>query len=187
MTRPRDANTTRNNILDAARSLFAQTGYDGTNLRQVAELAECNVALISRYFGGKDELFREVVLEGFTLEAIVTDDRDKLGEHLARYILNKRERGALEPLLALLRSSGNETATAIMQDLLETQFVQPLAAWLGGSKAELRAAMIASIVIGLATTRDILESPTLARHSLQDTVRAIAPVLQSLIDNSPAR
>ena len=182
ITRPRDANATRNNILDAARGLFAQAGYDGTNLRQVAELAECNVALVSRYFGGKDDLFREIVLEGFTLEAIVIDDRSKFGAHLARYILSKRERGALEPLLALLRSSGNPNATAIMQDLLETQFIQPLAAWLGGSRAELRAAMIASIVIGLATTRDILESPTLARHSLRAIVRAIAPVLQALVD-----
>jgi AcrR family transcriptional regulator len=181
-TRPRDANATRTNILDAARTLFAQAGYDGTNLRQVAELAECNVALVSRYFGSKDELFKEAVLEGFTLEAIVIADRNKFGEHLARYILSKRERGALEPLLALLRSSGNPNATAIMQDLLEMQFVQPLAAWMGGSRAELRAAMIASIVIGLATTRDILESPTFARHSLQAIVRTIGPVLQSLID-----
>jgi AcrR family transcriptional regulator len=182
MTRPRDANATRTNILDAARTLFAQAGYDGTNLRQVAEFAECNVALISRYFGGKDDLFREVVLEGFTLEAIVTNDRSKFGEHLARYILSKRERGALEPLLALLRSSGNPNAIAIMQDLLETQFIQPLGAWLGGPKAELRAAMIASVVIGLATTRDILENPTLARHSLQATVKTVAPILQALID-----
>ena len=181
-TRPRDANATRNNILDAARTLFAQAGYDGTNLRQVAELAECNVALISRYFGSKDDLFREAVLEGFTLEAIVTDDRNKFGEHLARYILSTRERGALEPLLALLRSSGNPNATAIMQDLLETQFVQPLGAWLGGPRAEMRAAMIASVVIGLATTRDILESPTLARHSLQAIVKTVAPILQALID-----
>ena len=109
ITRPRDANATRNNILDAARSLFAQAGYDGTNLRQVAELAECNVALVSRYFGGKDNLFREVVLEGFTLEAIVIDDRSKFGEHLARYILSKRERGTLEPLLPCCARAATRT------------------------------------------------------------------------------
>jgi AcrR family transcriptional regulator len=180
ITRPRDANATRSSILNAARTLFAQSGYDGTNLRQVAELAGCNVALVSRYFGGKDDLFKEAVLEGFTLEAIVIDDRSKFGEHLARYILSKRERNSLEPLLALLRSSGNPNATAMMQDLLETQFIQPLGTWLGGPKAELRAAMIASVVIGLATTREILESPTLARHSLQATVNAVAPILQAL-------
>jgi Tetracyclin repressor-like, C-terminal domain len=69
-----------------------------------------------------------------------------------------------------------------MQDLLETQFVQPLAAWMGGPRAELRAAMIASVVIGLATTRDILESPTLARHSLKATVKTVALILQALVD-----
>ena len=42
--------------------------------------------------------------------------------------------------------------------------------------------VIASVVIGLATTRDILESPTLDRHSLQATLKIVAPILQSLID-----
>jgi AcrR family transcriptional regulator len=181
-SRLRDSTATRTSILHAARTLFAQAGYDGVNLREIATLAECNVALISRYFGGKEELFKEAVLEGFALEAIITGDRADLGESLARYILSKRERGALEPLLALLRSSSNPSATALMQNILETQFIQPLGAWLGGPRAELRAAMIASVIIGLSTSRDILESPTLARHSLKVIVQEIAPVLQSLID-----
>jgi AcrR family transcriptional regulator len=180
--RPRDANATRASILSAARSLFAQSGYDGISLRDIANQAQCNVALVSRYFGGKDELFFEAVSEGFNLADIANTDRQRFGENLARYILSKRQRGALEPLQALLRSTSNPTATALMQDILETQFILPLATWLGGENAKLRAATIAAIIIGVATTRDVLESPSFLKPSLEKTVETIAPLIQALVN-----
>jgi AcrR family transcriptional regulator len=180
--RPRNADATRASILSAARSLFAQSGYDGISLRDIATQAECNVALVSRYFGGKDELFLEAVSEGFNLSDIAKD-RQHFGENLAHYILSKRQRGALEPLQALLRSTSNQTATTLMQDILETQFIAPLANWLGGENAKLRAATIAAIIIGVATTRDVLESPSLLKPSLEKSVETIAPLIQALVNS----
>lgn len=43
-------------ILEAARTVFAQRGYDAAGLREVAEVAQANLSLISRYFGGKEGL-----------------------------------------------------------------------------------------------------------------------------------
>jgi AcrR family transcriptional regulator len=181
--RPRNANATRASILSASRSLFAQSGYDGISLRDIANRAECNVALVSRYFGGKDELFLEAVAEGFNLSDIANIDRQHFGENLAHYILSKRQRGALEPLQALLRSTSNQTATTLMQNILETQFIVPLANWLGGENAKLRAATIAAIIIGIATTRDVLESPSLLKPSLEKSVETIAPLIQALVNS----
>lgn len=47
-------------ILDAAEALFAEKGYDGVTLRQIARRAEVDVALASYHFGRKRELFQAV-------------------------------------------------------------------------------------------------------------------------------
>jgi AcrR family transcriptional regulator len=40
-------------ILAAARKKFAEQGYEGTSVRQIASEADVNIAMISYYFGGK--------------------------------------------------------------------------------------------------------------------------------------
>ncbi len=54
-------NTTKNKIIKTATKLFAQKGYDGTGVREIARYAGVNVALISYYWGGKKELFEGII------------------------------------------------------------------------------------------------------------------------------
>lgn len=69
---------TREQILDAALSLFLQQGYNGTSMRQIA--AEAGIALggIYNHFPSKEELFRQVFLRQHpyqgTLPAILAAD-----------------------------------------------------------------------------------------------------------------
>lgn len=50
----------RERILDAAEALFAEHGYDGVTLRQIARRARVDVALASYHFGKKLDLFQAV-------------------------------------------------------------------------------------------------------------------------------
>ncbi|MEM6342094.1 MAG: helix-turn-helix domain-containing protein [Pseudomonadota bacterium] len=52
----KDRAATEARILDAARTVFALRGYDAAGLREIAEVAQANLSLISRYFGGKEGL-----------------------------------------------------------------------------------------------------------------------------------
>jgi len=52
--------TKRDRILDTAEALFAERGYDGVTLRQIAVGAGVDVALASYHFGKKLDLFRAV-------------------------------------------------------------------------------------------------------------------------------
>ncbi|MEM9010904.1 MAG: helix-turn-helix domain-containing protein [Pseudomonadota bacterium] len=52
----KDRAATEARILDAARTVFAERGYDAAGLREIAETAQANLSLISRYFGGKEGL-----------------------------------------------------------------------------------------------------------------------------------
>ena len=43
-------------IIETAEELFANRGYDGTSVRDIADVAGINVAMISYYFGSKEKL-----------------------------------------------------------------------------------------------------------------------------------
>lgn len=53
---------TRERLLDAAETLFAEKGYYGVTVRAIAREAESDPALVAYYFGGKRELFDAVLL-----------------------------------------------------------------------------------------------------------------------------
>lgn len=45
-------------IIETAEKLFAAKGYDATSVRDIAEEAKINVAMISYYFGSKEKLMQ---------------------------------------------------------------------------------------------------------------------------------
>lgn len=75
MTEPRGAqrrmtkSARRAQILDAARAVFLAQGPQGARVRDIAEAAGINEALIYQHFRSKDELFDAAVL--FPLERLV--------------------------------------------------------------------------------------------------------------------
>ncbi|HEG42485.1 MAG TPA: TetR/AcrR family transcriptional regulator [Phycisphaerales bacterium] len=50
----------RERTLMAAEKLFAEKGLDGVSIRQITSAANCNVAAVNYYFGGKQKLYIEV-------------------------------------------------------------------------------------------------------------------------------
>jgi AcrR family transcriptional regulator len=47
-------------LLDSAELLFSRKGFDGTSVRDIAEEAGINTAMISYYFGSKEKLMEEI-------------------------------------------------------------------------------------------------------------------------------
>lgn len=62
---PRESSEVRDNILDAALHVFSEKGYEASTVRQIASQSAANIALISYYFGGKEQLFFELVGRSF--------------------------------------------------------------------------------------------------------------------------
>jgi AcrR family transcriptional regulator len=56
---------TRSQILSAARCVFAKRGLDGASVREVAEAAKVNNAMIYYHFTDKFELYRAVLSDSF--------------------------------------------------------------------------------------------------------------------------
>jgi AcrR family transcriptional regulator len=51
----------REHILTSAEKLFAEKGFDGTSVRDIAQLAGVNLAMISYYFGSKEKLLEALI------------------------------------------------------------------------------------------------------------------------------
>lgn len=51
----------RQRILEAAVILFARKGFGSTGLRQLAEMAQVNLAMINYFFGSKKALLKEIL------------------------------------------------------------------------------------------------------------------------------
>jgi AcrR family transcriptional regulator len=66
-------------IISTAEKLFAEKGFKGTSVRDIAEEAGINVAMISYYFGSKEQLM-EAIFEArigvvqIRLESLLKDD-----------------------------------------------------------------------------------------------------------------
>lgn len=105
--RPEGANgNLREKILDAAENRFADLGYAGTTLRDVADKAKVTQALISYYFGSKHGLYEAVFLRRGRK---ISDERM---ERLQALRVGSRPpalrdivRAFLEPTLALRRTA----------------------------------------------------------------------------------
>ncbi len=181
--RRRDAAATRADILDAAKRAFTRQGYDQIGVREIAADAGVDPALVIRYFGSKDGLFAEAVGQKFDLSPLFTGDRSAIGERLARSTLAKKPYAdGFDPMLALLRSAPSEEPGRLLRAAIDDGFVRPLAAVIGGEQAEIRAAMVASVLLGLLVGRSVIKTDALVRAGDEELVAVVAPVLQRIIN-----
>ena len=82
--REREKVELREQILEAARELFVQEGYDGVSMRKVAEKIEYSPTALYLHFADKEELFRELVHEDFAKLAAQFNELAKDPDPVAR-------------------------------------------------------------------------------------------------------
>lgn len=180
--------TTRDDIVAAAAARFAAAGYDATSMRQVAADAGVDPALVRRFYGTKERLFTEVatVLIGpeAAVAAVVEGPPGQAGERLARYflgLLGEVQRPG--PLLGLIRSAvTSEHAAGVLREFLARRLHGAIAGALRADHAELRAALVASQLVGLAVTRYAVRLGPLAGAGADELARWAGPVLQFYLD-----
>ncbi len=176
--RKRDPGSTRASILSAARHVFALKGYDGAGTREIAAIAGCNVSLINRYFGTKEDLFREVMEQCIDLSALFERDISDFPSAIVDTALTKRvDPQVFDPMYAAVRSSSSEVALKIAKEQLGNPMVRELAEYLGGKDAEVRAALVLSLVAGFDIARHLIGPDALDR----DNDKTLRPRLEAAV------
>ncbi|MFJ9111559.1 TetR family transcriptional regulator [Streptomyces sp. NPDC102283] len=180
----REGPDARTRILEAARTEFAERGYDRTSIRGIARAAGVDAALVHHYFGTKDEVFAaavEVTFEpALVVHTVLGGPPEGLGERLARFFLSVWEDPATRsPLLAILRSAlTHEAAAKVLREFVLRRLLERIAAELDVPDATFRAELAASHMIGIAMLRYVIRAEPLASADPEDIVAMVAPTLQ---------
>ncbi|HYK34807.1 TetR/AcrR family transcriptional regulator [Alloacidobacterium sp.] len=90
----------RTRLIDAAITLFAEKGYEGTSVRDLAKAADVNVAAVSYHFGSKDALYTEALRACL---APCGEIRERMQVHLDDARRRKTRKAAEEALRGCIR------------------------------------------------------------------------------------
>jgi AcrR family transcriptional regulator len=178
------ANSSREEILRAARKLFAERGYADASLRAIAAEAGVDAALVVHFFGSKPELLVEAVEWPFDPEVempkLLRDGRSHVGERLTELVIRIWDaEDSRNPILTLLRAATTEEQAAkLLSEFLSTRLFAPLMPELGVDRPEMRSDLVASQLIGLGLTRYVLRVEPIASAKPKDIVRWVAPNIQ---------
>jgi AcrR family transcriptional regulator len=104
---PTDPRATKERVIGAATALFAERGFHGTTVRDIAERARVNLAAGHYHFGSKEALYLEVLRAQF---AGVMAELEQRGARLAA--------GAVRPGRAALRELLHARIAAMLELLL---------------------------------------------------------------------
>ena len=173
-------------ILAAAARLFVERGYERTTIRAIAGAAGVDGGLVMHYFGSKQELFQRVTHARSLPEP--TGSAEQVTEQILARIA---ESLASEPVhsLALMRSMLTHPEAA--QTLREgaARYQAQISAPIPADDADVRAALVGAVMLGVIVSRHLLNSDALTAASPQQVIDLLRPCLRSLTraDLAPER
>jgi AcrR family transcriptional regulator len=175
---------TRAALIAAARETFVEKGYDGATVRAIAARAGVDAAMVNHWFGGKEGLFAQSVLQlpfdpAEILKRLLDGPVEEAGERIIRTFVTVWDATGGGTFAALIRSvtSQPEVANALKSFLITAIFKNVLAE-IGSEQRELRATLCATQMVGLGIVRYVVHFEPLASADLDTVVKAVAPNLQ---------
>jgi len=179
---------TRTSILEAARSSFAEKGYDKASIRGIAGDAGVDPALVHHYFGTKEKLFLAVmnapINPGELIPQALEGPREQAGERLVRTALGVWDSPAGTAALAVFRSAlSNEWTARLLREFVVTQILRRAVGEIIEDKSEapMRTALVATQIAGTMVARYVLRIEPLASADAEVLAAAIGPNIQRFL------
>ncbi|GAB3323957.1 TetR family transcriptional regulator [Geodermatophilus aquaeductus] len=171
-------------ILEAARALFAETGFERATIRAVAASAGVDPALVMQYFGSKDNLFAAATRWSREHVSVLDAPRSQVPAAAIADLFETFEGpGGREGAAALMRNClTHPEANRTLRDDVMCSVASGVAETIGGEDAELRAGLMAACIMGLGLSRYLLQIPAVATASRADVERLLEPALCALLD-----
>jgi len=176
---------TKQSILEAARTVFAEAGFDKASVRAIAATAQVDPALVHHYFGTKEKLFLAAMNSPINPAELIpkamAGPREQAGERLVALVLSVWDSPAGVAAVALMRSAmSNEWTARLMREFVVTQVLRRAVAELNidEKEAPVRTALVATQIGGLAMIRYVLKVEPIASSPAEPLVAAIGPAVQ---------
>lgn len=178
MTKPLRSQPTRDRILEAARKLFAEEGYERATIRAVAAAADIHASMVMRYYGSKENLFATAVAFDLEMPNLGAVPRSDLGTTLVRHFLRRWEAHD-EELPALLRIAVTHApARERLFALFREQIAPAIAEVVERERLAQCLGLVATQMLGLAFTRYVLRLPAVAALSEAALVDEVGATIQ---------
>jgi AcrR family transcriptional regulator len=185
-------NQTKDAIVAAARTQFAERGYSGTTIRSVAADADVNPALVHHYFGSKDQLFLAVLQwpldpVGLITGLLASGPRSRFPRRFtAAFIAAWRDHVTGPALQALARRAiGDPDSAALMRNLVESVLLPRVARAL--DVPEINVAAAVSHLLGLMLAATVLHVVPLATATDEELVDLVSPAVSRYLNPAPSR
>ncbi|WP_307831972.1 TetR/AcrR family transcriptional regulator [Prauserella cavernicola] len=175
---------TRTVLLEAARAVFAENGYDGATVRAIASRAGVDPAMVNHWFGGKEGLFAKAVLHvpfdiNDVIKTVTAGGPDKLGENIVRTFLTRWDGAGGEAFVALIRSvTTKPEAMLTLRTILVNKIFTNVVRTAESDHPELRASLGATQMIGMGMARYVAKIEPVASADIETLVATIAPTIQ---------
>ena len=178
----RKGQRTRRQILEAARAEFAQVGYDRATIRGIAARAGIDKSSVVKYFGTKQNLFREAATWSIP-KADTGSVALRSADDMVRGMFNAWSAAPNTPMAVLLRTSMTSAEAAeILRDHLSSQVIPPFAAAIDEPDGRLRAALAGAMLMGIASQRYLLGIPDVTGADEDAIVKIVGPAIAAIID-----
>lgn len=157
--RARSAKATRQAMLEAATRHFAQESYENVGLRDIAGDVGVDVALVHRYFGGKEEMFKAALRskEPPFLKAPTAGDLPAWLADLVMGAESEHLEVTVRRLLIILRSASSPKASELVKDACADDFLAPMVTLLQEPYPELRASVALACLIGASIMMQVMK------------------------------
>jgi AcrR family transcriptional regulator len=176
--RRHDAAASRQALLEAAAVLFDERGYDAATVRDIAERAGVDAALIARYFGSKEGLYIAAVSQQG--RPVLPTDMHALLEAL---LVRSQAQGTGPVMRAMVGPSLSDAMREQIETVMSERVTGPLTRELeaaGIPDAALRAELLFGLSIGILLARESRILPALAGASLEEILEVLSPLLDAL-------
>lgn len=185
--RTRDPERKQLAILEAAREVFAERGYAGATIREIARRAGVTHGLVVLHFQKKELLFRAAMAGTRNLVEQVQGDRSGLPRRIASaYVQRMESSDKADPFIAIIRASADQDAARMLLGSLREESTAAYAQVLDTDDIQTRVDLVGSFLIGVTLSRYVLGDGPLAALPADELVDYLSgPLTSMLLDPLP--
>ncbi|MCX4094406.1 TetR family transcriptional regulator [Nocardia sp. alder85J] len=175
---------TREAILAAARSRFAEVGFDKASIRSIATAAGVDPALVHHYFGTKQELLAAAMHIPIDPELILAQLRsvplDTLGETIVRAVVSLWDSPVGVQAVVAIRSILGGGEVSLARAFLFEVVLKEVRARVDSppGSGTVRAGLAVAQMIGVLVARKVIGIEPLVSLSVDELTRLVGPTLQ---------
>ena len=160
-------------ILEAARQVFADNGYQKATIRAVAERAGCDPALVMQHFGNKNGLFRAATALELDVQQAFAGPENARAERVLRHTFERLDEHA-DSIASTLRSMLTHDEIADEALKLFSASAKPEEA------GDLRSELLMALTLGAAITRYVLKASAVVGASVDELLIHVVPAAEAL-------